>query len=380
MGIEYRDNKKCRLVVYAGSDAYGKPIRRVRTVSYTSKRNAEKQYREFEAEVMAGLTKETSERISEMINNYIESRKRKRVRSTTITGYEVIKKRIDETLGDPIASKVTRKMVDDWIGFMDEEKDYSSKTIKNTVRFLSSCYRRYIDLELLDRDPCKHADLPDKPPKERVILSESDIVPFYNALCQEKPDSLDFVVAIELMLFCGLRRSEVTGLKRKHIDMVNRTVTIEDTRHYTGGRYVSGEGTKTNASMRVLSLPEFVFNDIMTLISTHEENARRDENLPEPDYLILGAWGEPIYPGSLYFWLKDFERRYDLPDVNLHGLRHTYASMLKWAGRDVMEIQSQLGHSQPTTTLNTYTHLFNEASIISRDIAHYMDDYICRSK
>ena len=77
MGIEYRSKDKCRLVVYAGTDAYGKPKRFIRTVTYTSKRNAEKQYRLFEAEVMDGLTLETHSRLSEMIDDYIVSRKRK---------------------------------------------------------------------------------------------------------------------------------------------------------------------------------------------------------------------------------------------------------------------------------------------------------------
>ena len=380
MGIEHKEGNKARLVVYAGSDAYGKARRFYRTVTYTSDRNLKKQYREFENEVLAGMMKDTPTKLSEMMDDYISSRKRKGVRATTITGYEVIKKRIDDTLGDPIACKVTRKMIDDWIRMLDEGKGYSAKSIKNTVRFLSACYQRYIDLEQLEKDPCKHADIPDKPPKERIILTEADIKPFYEALCEEKADSLDFVVAIELMLFCGMRRSEVCGLRHKDIDMISRTAHIADARHYTGGRYVTGEGTKTASSNRVLSLPEFVFNDIMKLISIHEENARRDENLPVPEYLILGAWGEPIYPGTLYFHLKDFEKRYGLPDVNLHGLRHTYASMLKWSGRDLIEISNQLGHSQQTTTLNTYTHLFKKASIASRSIASDMEALIAGFK
>lgn len=374
MGIEYKSKNKCRLVVYAGSDAYGKPLRFYRTVTYTSPRNAEKQYRSFEQEVLEGLTKETAVKLSVMIDDYISSRKRKGVRATTITGYEVIKKRIGETLGDPIASKVTRKMIDDWIMLLD--KKYSAKTIKNTVRFLSSCYQRYVDMDLLSKDPCKHADLPDKPPKERITLKQDEVKPFYDALCEEKIEHPDFVVAIELMLFCGLRRSEVCGLTRKSIDMINRTVRIEDARHYTGGRYVTGEGTKTVSSKRALSLPEFVFEDIMELISLHDEKARMDPNLPVPDYLILGVCGEPIYPGSLYFHLKDFEKRYGLPDVNLHGLRHTYASMLKWKGRDLIEISSQLGHAQQSTTLDVYTHLFQDPADMSRDIASDINMYI----
>ena len=373
MGIEYKSKDKCRLVVYAGTDAYGKPKRFYKTVTYTSKRNAEKQYRAFETEVLDGMTKETSARVTEMMDDYISSRKRKGRRSTTIHGYEVIRQRVLDTLGDPIASRVTRKMVDDWIGSMYEK--YSAKTIRNTVGFLSSCYERYVDLEQVDRNPCRHADIPEKPPKPRVILNQDDIRPFYEALCEEWPNQPDFVVAIELMLFCGLRRSEVLGLRTMNIDMVNRTIHVENARNRIGAESFM-EGTKTAGSNRILSLPAFIYADICELISLHEENALRDKNLPDTDYLILGEWGEPVHPSVLYTKLKRFEKQYDLPDVSLHGLRHTYASMLKWAGRDLVEISGQLGHSQQTTTLNIYTHLFQDALSASKSIASDLEKLI----
>ena len=183
------------------------------------------------------------------------------------------------------------------------------------------------------------------------------------------------MVAIELMLFCGLRRSEVLGLRTVNIDMINRTVHVENARNRIGAESFM-EGTKTAGSNRTLSLPAFIYADIRELISLHEENALRDKNLPDTDYLILGEWGEPVHPSVLYTKLKRFEKQYDLPDVSLHGLRHTYASMLKWAGRDLVEISGQLGHSQQTTTLNIYTHLFQDALSASKSIASDLEKLI----
>lgn len=378
MGIEYKKGtNKCRLVVYAGTDAYSKQLRFYKTVTYTSKRNAEKQYRDFEKEVEDGLKKETRLKLSEMMDGYIASRKRKGLKPTTLSQYDVTKQRIIDTLGDPIASRVTRKMVDDWISKLDSE-EYASKTIKNTVNFLSSCYERYVDLEQVPRNPCKRADIPDKPKRKIITLSAGEVIPFYNAL-QEYREDLDFVVAIELMLFCGLRRSEVHGLKECDIDMKNRTVHVNGARH-TVNRKMVEEGTKTARSNRILSLPEFLFKDIVSLITTHTENRRKDENLPDTDYLILNTCGEPAHQNMMYDKLKKMERENDLPDVSLHGLRHTYASMLKWQGRDLLEISGQLGHSQQSTTLDIYMHLFQDASIASKSIATDLDQFIVSSK
>lgn len=374
MGIEYKSKDKCRLVIYAGSDAYGKPLRYYKTVTYTSKRNAEKQYRDFEREVMDGMKKQSNVKLSEMMDDYIESRKRKGVHTTTITGYNSIKKKIIESVGDPVAAKVTRKMVDDWI--KDLSRDLQPKTVKNIVSFLSAAYQRYVELEILTRNPCRHADLPEQISKERLILKQEDIRPFYAALQDHYEEDPDLVVVLELALFCGLRRSEICGLKEENIDVDRRTVHVADARHRTGGKMITGEGTKTASSNSILSLPAFVFDDIMELISIHKENALRDKDLPSPEYLILGAYGDPINPDVLYKRLKRFEKKYDLPEVNLHGLRHTYASMLKWLGRDMVEVSHQLRHSQMSTTMNIYTHLFQDASIASKSIADELDELV----
>ena len=371
MGIEYLTDKKCRLVVYCGSDAYGKPIRHTRTVTYTSERNAEKQYRKFEHEVEDGLKKDPKVRVSEIIDEYIKSRERKGMKAMTINGYKIIKRRIADSLGDPIAAKVTRKMVDDWIAQMDDK--YSAKTIRNTVGLLSACYERSIDMEVLSRNPCRRAEIPERKRKEAVTLTKDQLQPFVEALRAE--DDFDFVVAVELMLFCGLRRSEVLGLKLSSIDETNRTIHIENARHTLHGIFIE-DGTKTEASNSILSLPDFVFYDVMKLISIHEENARIDKNLPASDYLILNALHEPLHPNTLYFKLISFDEKHGFPRVTPHGLRHTYASMLKWMGRDVVEVSHQLRHSQLSTTMDIYTHLFQEAGSVSKGVASDLDNLV----
>lgn len=373
MGIEYLTDKKCRLVVYCGSDAYGKAIRRTKTVTYTSERNAEKQYRKFEQAVEDGLKRDPAVRVSEIVDDYIASRKRKGMKAMTINGYEIIKTRISETLGDPIAAKVTRKMVDDWIAKLSER--YSPKTIRNTVSLLSSCYERSIDLEQLQRNPCRHAEIPERKKKPKVTLSEDTLMPFVAALRSKMDEDPDFVVAVELMLFCGLRRSEVLGLKLESINEAKKTIHIERARHTLHGDYIE-DGTKTEGSNSVLTLPEFVFFDVMKLISIHEENCRRDKNLPSSDYLILNALHEPLHPNTLYFKLVTFDEKHGFPRVTPHGLRHTYASMLKWLGRDVVEVQRQMRHSQLSTTLDIYTHLFQDAGSVSKGVASDLDDMV----
>ena len=51
-----------------------------------------------------------------------------------------------------------------------------------------------------------------------------------------------------------------------------------------------------------------------------------------------------------------------LPRVRFHDLRHSYASIMIEQGENIKYIQSQLGHSSPTVTLNVYAHLMKPAN------------------
>jgi hypothetical protein len=59
----------------------------------------------------------------------------------------------------------------------------------------------------------------------------------------------------------------------------------------------------------------------------------------------------------------------DLPHVTVHGLRHTFASLLNSSGVDIARISRELGHSNIGTTMNIYTHVFGDVSASSRGIA-----------
>ena len=54
-------------------------------------------------------------------------------------------------------------------------------------------------------------------------------------------------------------------------------------------------------------------------------------------------------------------KKHGLPlDLNVHGLRHTAASLMISGGADVATVSGLLGHSQVSTTLDIYTHAFDE--------------------
>lgn len=372
MGIEYLGNHKCRLVVYNGSDENGKPNRNVKTVTYINKKDAKNQYDTFKREIDEGEEPiGNAIRLSQLMDDVIASMERKGLKATTIRGYKIAKSRIKDTLGNPVAKEITPYMIDKWIAKLSEK--YSPKTIRNTVSFLSTCFNKGMRWRVVVNNPCAGAELPAKETKEKITLELNDIQPFYSALKQE--EDMDFIVAIELALFCGLRRSEIFGLTNKSVDLKNKTITINSTRHRIGNETIV-QGTKTKSSERTLAIPDFIASDIRKLHKQHDEEIKKHKVISFSDYLILNGFGEPANPNNIYDWLKRFEEKNNLPLVSPHGLRHTYASMVNYFGRDVVEISNQLGHANKTITLDTYTHLFEDASHVSKEIASDVDDFV----
>ena len=78
----------------------------------------------------------------------------------------------------------------------------------------------------------------------------------------------------------------------------------------------------------------------------------------EIDLVFPNDAGQPINHNNLvnrYF--HPALKAAKLPIIRFHDLRHTYASLLIEQGENIKYIQSQLGHSTPTVTLNVYAHL-----------------------
>ena len=94
--------------------------------------------------------------------------------------------------------------------------------------------------------------------------------------------------------------------------------------------------------------------------SAWEKEQRGEGGLEEEDYLFRQPGGDSRVPGTFTFRFKKILQEGDLPDnLNVHSLRHTNASMLIAQGVDVRTVAGLLGHAQPSTTLDIYSHTFD---------------------
>lgn len=357
--IEYISKGKAKLIVSVGSGESRR--RKARTVTYTTKRELERMHQRFIDEVHHNPLIDTT--VDELLDMYIRSRKSLGVEATTIKGYETTAKRIYSRFEGICATSLTSYQVQAYITDMTEK--YSAKTIRNTISLLSSAYDNAVRLGQLEKNPCKFVTLPKKEPPKIDIFTEEQIVRFLQALNNER---LDYKVAYELALFCGLRRSEVLGLTESAINIPFKCVTVSQTRHNVDGKTVI-QGTKTESSRRTLAIPDFVLADIVKLIEQH--NAVPYEHT---DFLIQDGFGKPCGHSALTTQIYRIEDKAGLPHISIHDLRHTFASMLNSAHIDIAMISRELGHTSIVITLDRYTHVFGNVTESSRGIADTLNN------
>ena len=97
----------------------------------------------------------------------------------------------------------------------------------------------------------------------------------------------------------------------------------------------------------------------------------------DTDYIFTAWNGAALHPDTISSWFRKFVKKYDLPDISIHSLRHTAATMLLMNGLPVKAVSSRLGHANAVTTSAIYSHALQSAD---EKAAEIMDDILSGNK
>jgi len=144
-----------------------------------------------------------------------------------------------------------------------------------------------------------------------------------------------------LLLFTGMRRGEVLGLKWEDVDLKKNVFHIERSITYPKGKngYEIGK-PKTESGLRDVPISQELMNCLQPL-GAH-------------GYIIGGE--TPITLSIHRRMMERIRRTIDLHGASPHIFRHSYATLLNDAGASVKTIQAIIGHSDVQTTINRYVH------------------------
>lgn len=207
-----------------------------------------------------------------------------------------------------------------------------------------------VDEGLIDRDPTRKVIIKGKTPAEKKIkyLNQFELHTLLKSLDLGKEVNWDWFIL--LVAKTGMRFSEALALTPKDFDFAHQTLSISKTWNYKGnGGFLP---TKNKSSVRKIQI------DWQTVM----QFAELTKNLPqeEPIFVKKQEEYEPIYNSTVNGILERYCKKLQISTISVHGLRHTHASILLFAGVSIGSVARRLGHASMTTTQKTYLHIIQE--------------------
>ena len=203
-----------------------------------------------------------------------------------------------------------------------------------------------VDEGLIDHDPTRKVIIKGKQPTEKKIkyLNQYELHTLLKGLNLGKEISWDWFIL--LVAKTGMRFSEALALTPKDFDLSHQLLSVSKTWDYKGkGGFLP---TKNKSSVRKIQIDWQIVVQFSELL----------KDLPEDKPIFVTK--ERVYNSTVNDILARHCRALEIPVISVHGLRHTHASVLLFAGVSIGSVARRLGHASMTTTQKTYLHIIHE--------------------
>ena len=288
------------------------------------------------------------------------------LRPTSYARMKQLTKRVYPAIGHKRLDKITARDIQKFITDMltngrnlNNGKPLSRKTAVHHLSFISDVFSYAVRMGMLCDNPCRRVFVPKQEQEEKQIYTIEQVKILYENL---KSEPMKYQAYLLLSIYSGYRRSEMLGLEWKDIDFEHDLIHVRCTSQYTSEKGIYTDTTKTRKSKRVSKMPASIMNLLRQFKADQNEEARRLGTKWEDYDRLFTKWnGAPMNPQTPFEWLKGYCERIGIPFRNIHSLRHLHASLLIFEGVDVVAVSEDMGHSVVGTTLNLYSHMFQEA-------------------
>ena len=416
--IEERTSKKgkttFRIKVYKGKDKEGKKITQSTTFTPTKKttvamrKEAEAFAREFEKQVKEEQIL-SGEKLTlfDVVEEWKQDQTFKDLTKSVQESYiDILERRIFPHIGHLKIGKITPLHIQKIYNGMETEGK-APKTIKRTNTALNSVMKYAYRMNIIQENPCNRIRLPkNKVDTDLHYFTLDQAERFLNSLSEEftidHPEVIrsngrkipaytetittpfQYVPFFYLAIYGGFRRSEIVALTWEDVDFQNRTVSITKAITKTkDGQFV--KETKTVAGNREIMLPSQCFSVLK------EWKLKQMELAFSMGDSWKGKTGKEFDKNNIFIQMENGLRmdvdtpthrfkkaitNYNasctteedkLPDIHLHDLRHTSATLLLANKVDIETVSHRLGHSKPSITLDVYGHWMKETDRTASD-------------
>ena len=244
---------------------------------------------------------------------------------------------------------------------IETKKPLSEYTIEGVYATLCSILSDAVEGGFLSHNPAWRTYRYTGRKCEKKIADEETAQKIIAAL---EGESIKYETYFKLLIATGMRRGECCGLKWCDIDWEQRSIHICRNAVKVTDEEIFVKEPKTRAGDRYV----YFSAEMESLLREYQKECRYitetydQRELTDDDFLFRRQGARlPMTPTTFTYRFKLLLKKNCLPqELNVHSLRHTAASLMIAGGADVATVAGILGHSQPSTTLDIYTHAFDK--------------------
>lgn len=220
------------------------------------------------------------------------------------------------------------------------KKKNQATTRNRRLYSLRSFFNYLEEEEIIEQNPTKNLHASKEPLREPIYLRPSEIKSFLLAVERSSRYKVRDTCIIKILLYCGLRVSELTSLNVESIHLEDESLS-----------FIS-KGDKER------HLP--LHKDLVPVLTSWllRRNTFKKEETSANGALFLSNRGLRMTPRNIQYMIKKYAKEAGIKNaqkITPHKLRHTFATIIYQKTGDIRLVQDLLGHSSISTT-QIYSH------------------------
>ncbi len=214
----------------------------------------------------------------------------------------------------------------------------SPRSIARIISGVRSFFSYLVLEDYIPQDPTELLRTPQVGQKLPTVLTIEEVNAIKDEADASIPEGVRNRAIIEVLYSCGLRISELTGLKFSDLFFDDGFIRVE------------GKGNK----QRLVPISPLVRKEVELYLSYRQQI---EPQRGCQDFVFLSKRGKPISRITVFHYIKQYAEMAGIQkNISPHTFRHTFATHLLERGANIRAIQQMLGHEKITTT-EIYTHV-----------------------